>query len=502
MPQQFFTSQSQLPSTCYNPTSMDEYNPIDFDQRSPQTPRGSSRIKMNPVLWGLLGIFLITLCATVYLTYSVVRNATAARLNQTNLPALSITESAQINQRQVNVNAPLQAENGPTPIPWDGANRVTILVMGLDYRDWEGQGPSRTDSMMLITMDPVSRTAGMLSIPRDLWVNVPGFDYGKINTAYFLGELYKLPGGGAGLAVQTVEQLLGIDINYYTQIDFSAFENFINEIGGISVDVPYEITVDPIGPNNTVTLPKGVQHLDGPTALAYARNRDTFGGDFDRAARQQQVVMAVFDKITSLGTLPKLIANAPTIYNNLHSGIHTNLNLKEAISLAWTAAQIPRENIKKGIIGPNETTRSFSPDGLDILLPDMEAIRVVRDQVFSTSSGVAPVATVYVSNPEELRKAEGATVSVLNATTNAGLASQTTDYLKSKGINVTATGNADQQSDTTVIIDYTGKPYTVQYLVQLLKIQPNSIFSRYDPNSKTDIAVLLGKDWANNNSMP
>jgi hypothetical protein len=91
---------------------------------------------------------------------------------------------------------------------------------------------------------------------------------------------------------------------------------------------------------------------------------------------------------------------------------------------------------------------------------------------------------------------------VLNATTTAGLASQTTDYLRNNGINVMDTGNADEKSDTTVIIDYTGKPYTVQYLVELLNIQPNSIYSRFDPNSPTDIAILLGADWAENNSMP
>jgi LCP family protein required for cell wall assembly len=356
--------------------------------------------------------------------------------------------------------------------------------------------------MMLATMDPVSRTVGLFSIPRDLWVNIPGFGYGKINTAYYLGELYDLTGGGPALAMQTVEELLGVEINYYAQIDFSAFENFIDEIGGINVNVPYELSVDPIGPHNTVTLPEGIQHLDGPTALAYARNRETFGADFDRADRQQQVVMAMFDQITSFGTLPKIITNSPTIYNNLRSGIHTNLNLKETISLAWTIVQIPRENIKRGIIGPNEVAISVSPDGMDILLPDMDSVRTVRDQVFATTSGIAPAATVYVSNPEELRKAEGATVSVLNATTTAGLASETTDYLNTNGINVTITGNAEEKSDTTVIIDYTGKPYTVQYLVELLNIQQNSIYSRYDPNGQVDIAILLGTDWAENNSMP
>jgi LCP family protein required for cell wall assembly len=501
MPQEVTTSQNQLHSPCYNPTSMNEFEPIDLNQRPVQQSPKFFHIRMNPVLWGLLLVFLIILAATVYLTYSVVHDATAAHYGITTPDTLTLNNPPEFPVG-VNITAPLQSENGPAPIPWDGANRVTMLVMGLDYRDWEGDGPSRTDSMMLLTMDPVSRTAGILSIPRDLWVNIPGFDYGKLNTAYYLGELYNLPGGGPGLAVQTVEQLLGVDINYYAQIDFSAFENFIDEIGGVEVDVPYEIAVDPIGPHNTVTLEPGVQTLDGPTALAYARNRETFGADFDRADRQQQVVMAMFDRITSLGTLPRLITNSPVIYNNLRNGIHTNLNLKDTGSLAWTVAQIPRENIKRGLIGPNEVSMSMSPDGMDILLPDMDAIRTVRDQVFATTSGVAPVATVYVGDPEELRQEENATVSVLNATTTPGLASQTMNYLLDLGINVTDTGNASEKSDSTVIIDYTGKPYTVQYLVELLNIQPNSIFSRYDPNSQVDIAILLGTDWAENNSMP
>jgi LCP family protein required for cell wall assembly len=501
MPQEYNSYQNQYQSTCYNPTSMDEYNPIETNRRPAQEPSRSSHITMNPVLWGLLVIFLITLSATVYLTYTVVRGATASQFGLSNPSGLSLTEVA-AGQPDVNINTPLQEGNGPVPIPWDGANRVTILVMGLDLRDYEGEGPSRTDTMMLLTMDPVSRTAGLFSIPRDLWVNIPGFDYGKINTAYYLGDLYDTEGGGPGLAIKTVEELLGVDINYYAQVDFTAFENFINEIGGVDVEVPYEISVDPIGPHNTATLGEGTQHLDGPTALAYARNRETFGGDFDRADRQQQVVMGIFDQITSLGTLPTLIANAPTIYNNLRNGIHTNLNLKEAISLAWTGSQVPRENIKKGIIGPNEVSMSMSPDGMDILLPDMDAVRAVRDQVFATTSGIAPVATVYISNPEELRQAENATVSILNATTTAGLASQTTNYLLDQGINVAETGNAEDKSDATVIIDYTGKPYTVQYLVDLLNIQPNSIYSRYDPNSLVDIAILLGSDWADNNTMP
>ena len=87
-------------------------------------------------------------------------------------------------------------------------------------------------------------TAGMLSIPRDLWVSIPGFDYGKINTAYQLGEAFKLPGGGPGLAIDTVERLIGVPVQYYAQIDFSVFVSFIQEIHGIKIDVPYEIYID------------------------------------------------------------------------------------------------------------------------------------------------------------------------------------------------------------------------------------------------------------------
>ena len=102
---------------------------------------------------------------------------------------------------------------------WDGKSRVNLLIMGLDSRDLEATAP-RTDSMILFTMDPVNLTAGMISIPRDLWVKIHGADYGKINTAYSIGEAYKLPGGGPALAAKTVEDLLGVPIQYYAQLDF------------------------------------------------------------------------------------------------------------------------------------------------------------------------------------------------------------------------------------------------------------------------------------------
>jgi len=132
-------------------------------------------------------------------------------------------DSEDNNQNPSKPVATLPSSNVDLPDPWDGTSRVNMLFMGLDYRDWEAGDIPRTDTMILFSFDPIGNTASMISIPRDLWVSIPGFDYEKINTAYFLGESWKIPGGGPGLAMKTVEQLLGVPIQYYLQLDFYAF---------------------------------------------------------------------------------------------------------------------------------------------------------------------------------------------------------------------------------------------------------------------------------------
>lgn len=458
----------------------------------------------NRVLYGLLGAFLLAALITAYLTFLFVRQVTASRWSpsapQVNEPQPPSTPGP-VAMSPEEMNVPLQSSDGPAPKPWDGASRVTILVVGLDYRDWEdNSGPSRTDTMILFSLDPSSHTAGMLSIPRDLWVNIPGFDYAKINTAYFLGDAYKIPGGGPGLAIKTVEQLIGIPINYYAQVDFSAFEKLIDEIGGIEIDVPEKIEVDPLGPHNTVVLKPGLQKLNGATALAYARARNTAGSDFDRSQRQQQVILAIRDKILHMNMLKLLIQKSPILYQQLSKGIHTNMTLDQIISLAWLAQQIKPENIKKGAIGPDQVVEDVSPDGLSILRPKPEEVRLLRDEIFTTAGPASPAAAT--GDPKLLMKDENASVSVLNGTQSPGLASQTQEYLASQGIQVTMADNAQEEYKLTTIIDYTGKIYTRQYLAELLKVQPAQVYSRYDPNSTVDIAILLGDDWAASHPMP
>ncbi len=459
----------------------------------------------NRLIWGLLAAFLVAALITAYLTFIFVRSVVASFGTSPSkaaaIPDAPPAEEALLDPRDLNV--PLQAGSGPEPKPWDGNERVNILLMGLDYRDWEyDEGPSRTDTLMLITVDPGSRTAAMLSLPRDLWVNIPGYDYGKINTAYFLGEAYQEPGGGPGLAMLTVEELLDIDIHFYAQVDFSAFERFIDEIGGIEVNVPEVIEVDPIGPGNTVVLQPGLQILEGPVALAYARSRNTIGNDFDRAARQQQVIMSIRDRIISLDILKTLIQKSPILYRELASGVHTNMTLQQVISLSWTASQIPEENIRREVVDLERVVEDYSWDGQQILRPLPEEILLLKDEVFTDTGPAVPAAPTVVVNPVEMRASENASVAVLNGTYTAGLAARTREYLISQDVNVTQTGNAQEYYEYTTIIDYSGKIYTQEYLVELMNIQPTQVFSRYDPNSEVDISILLGNDWATNSTMP
>jgi polyisoprenyl-teichoic acid--peptidoglycan teichoic acid transferase len=460
-------------------------------------------VESNRLVWGMLAAFMVAVLITAYLTFIFVRSI----FSSGEKPSLEVSAaapppgapSAPIDSRDL--NKPLQA-SGPAGQAWDSDSRITILLLGLDHRDWTyDEGPSRTDSMIVVTVEPGSRSVGILSIPRDLWVNIPGYGHGKINTAYFLGEAYNEPGGGAGLAMQTVEEFLGVPVNFYAQIDFTAFERFIDEIGGIEVEVAEAMTIDPLGPNNEVSLDEGLHLLDGPQALAYARARNTIGNDFDRAVRQHQVILAVRDRILSREMLTTLIQKSPVLYYQLASGIHTNLTLDQVISLAWVSHQIPEENIKRGAIGLDHAEADFSYDGMYILRPLTTEVRLLRDEIFTASGPVAPAATP-TGAPEGTWETEQARVAVFNGTVTAGLAAETTTYLASLGINVIQTGNAQEPYELTTIVDYTGKINTRNYLVDLIEIQSTQIFSSYDPNSPVDIAVYLGKDWAANNPLP
>ncbi len=465
----------------------------------------------NRMLLILIAAFLLAAGVTALLAFDAVRDVVASLGSRVGLetgPALlpggsgeQESEGGQQAPIFLDPDTPIQPDGNPAPEPWDGTSRVTILVMGLDHRDWEeGQGAPRSDTMILLTLDPQTSTAGMISIPRDLWVAIPGFDYGKINTAYQLGEAYRVPGGGPGLAMETVEQLMGIEVQYYAQVDFIAFVRMIDEIGGVKVDIPEEIKIDPIGEAPPKTLKPGVQTLPGAVALGYARARNTAGGDFDRGQRQQQVILAIRDRVLSFDLIPILIARAPAIYGEISDGIRTNMTLDLAIRLGLISGQISADSIKRAAIGPDQVTYDISPIGQDILVPIPDNIRLLRDEIFANGNGGSPVTAD--KSLFQLVLEESADLAVLNGTITPGLAAGTSEFLGNQGLDVSVTDNAAELYSDTTLIDYTGNPYTLQFLMDIFEIHPGRIFHSYDPNSEVDVAVILGQDWAASGVIP
>lgn len=399
---------------------------------------------------------------------------------------------------------PVEIPGMALPEPWDGASRVNILFLGLDERDWlAGEGAPRSDTMILFTIDPLSKTAGMISIPRDLWVNIPGFGYSRINTAYSDGENYKLPGGGPGLAMKTVENFLGVPIQYYAQVDFPAFEEAIDAMGGLYICIPETIQVSVIGRTNKFRIKEGCQTLPGYLVLGYARNRKTEGGDVDRANRQQLVIMALRDQVFNPANFPKMVSIAPDVYREASAGLRTNLSFEDALRLGTLMTQIPVESIQRGVIDYTMGSLDnviLGGEDASVVKPFPDKIRELRDQIFNTGGALSPLAAG--GDPTALMQADGARVRILDGTYSS-LDVRTGNYLLNLGVPVTEIGPADRAYDRTLIIVYSPKLYTLKYLQAVFGITSSTqIRIQPDPASTVDIEVRLGNEWAVGNPMP
>jgi LCP family protein required for cell wall assembly len=271
------------------------------------------------------------------------------------------------------------------PLVWDGEGRVNLLVMGIDQRGSQ-EGYWRTDTMIILTIDPASQTVGMISIPRDLWVPIWGYDIeNRINTAHYYGDARGYPGGGPALARDTVAYNLGIPIHHYVRLNFTAFERLIDEIGGIDVYVETAIN-DPLYPDEGIGydpfyISAGQHHLDGRTALKYARTRHGTS-DFARAKRQQQVIMAIRDQIVKLNQLPRLIANGPQILNTLGDSVRTDLSFDQAVQLAQILNAIPLDAYRGAVIDQSYTQPYTTDTGAQVLIPLRDKIAMLYESFF------------------------------------------------------------------------------------------------------------------------
>ncbi|MBN1936846.1 MAG: LCP family protein [Anaerolineae bacterium] len=265
----------------------------------------------------------------------------------------------------------------PTPTPTPNALGVSPLPLGPDVRviallgidEKQGASVWRTDSIILAFMQPERKKVALISIPRDLWVYVPGHGYDRLNTVDALGVRSGHTGGGRGLLNDTLRYNLGVPVHQYVRIDFEGFVDIVDALGGVDVYVE-----KPMSPDGFVwiSLPVGWQHLDGQTTLSYCRSRMTTS-DFDRSHRQQQVVKALWKKALTAET----IARAPRLWEAFEGSFETDISMVEAIALATAFQGLDPENVQSVNLGFDTARPWTTPQGAQVLLPNVQAIQQI-----------------------------------------------------------------------------------------------------------------------------
>ena len=237
---------------------------------------------------------------------------------------------------------------------WDRHGPINILLLGLDHDICVDPDAiyHKTDTMIMVRLDPATGRAAIMSLPRDLFVHIRGSGGKKLTMAHYLGEIrgYE-PGAGPGLATQVVRENFDLPVHRYVRIDFEGFTKIIDTVGPITVDVPPSEDDPSIGLRDTqypkpdcgtmtVDFPPGPNELDGERALQYARSRKSTS-DFDRSRRQIQVLLALRQQVTR----PGVILDLPGLLKALASAVDTDLSAPEILSLARIAPRVDLESI-------------------------------------------------------------------------------------------------------------------------------------------------------------
>jgi LCP family protein required for cell wall assembly len=263
-----------------------------------------------------------------------------------------------------------------------------MIMVGLDRRKGETGLSYRTDTMMLVSIDPVSNSIGILSLPRDLYVVIPGYaSRQRINSAMVFGEVNRA-GSGPSLMMATVQNNFGIRVNEFLAMDFQAFIDIVDAIGGIDITIDYTIN-DPQYPNlnygyDPFYLPAGSHHLMGYDALRFSRTRH---GDSDirRAERQQQAIFAIRDRILNLDMVSPLLAQSPILWNSLQDNLYTGLSFEQIIQLALFVKDVPRQNITTGVVDYRYLQSWSTPEGASVLIPNNGRLPQLMTEVFGAS---------------------------------------------------------------------------------------------------------------------
>ncbi|MBI5728376.1 MAG: LCP family protein, partial [Candidatus Magasanikbacteria bacterium] len=392
----------------------------------------------------------------------------------------------------------------PVTLSGQRLDRINILLLGIGGLGHDG--PYLTDTMILVSIKPSTKQIAMVSIPRDLAVDIPGRGSYKINHADAFGEVERAGWGGA-LATRVVESTFGVDIPYYVRLDFAAFVEIIDEVGGIKVNVERSfVDAEYPAPNfafQTVSFAKGIQMMNGQRALQYARSRhggNGEGSDFARARRQQKMLLALKEKLLSFSTLSNPV-RINKVMNSLDTHLTTNMTFADIITLIklgreWHADQITTLVLDSTPEGYLQNTTGA--DGAFLLQPKGGDFTPIREAVKGIFDRLPTVADDTPT--QEAPAAPTVQIEIQNGTWRAGLAARIKKRLTDKQLTVTRVGNmADRPISTSVI--YATRPASadIAHIMGVLRDELGVPIEETVPNgitmaTDTDVLLVLGED--------
>lgn len=372
----------------------------------------------------------------------------------------------------------------PTAVPTASLEPgvINIVILGSDRRpDWTDW---HTDAIQIISIQPETPLVTILSIPRDLYVYIPGFWMSRINFADMYGQAYGYEGGGPALVQQTLLYNLGIPIHHYARTDFDGFIGIIDALGGIDVPVhcrledhwPYP---DENGEYPIKTLEPGVHHMDGETALWYVRSRLT-STVFAREHRQQQILRAVWQKARRLDMLSRV----PELWEQFHGLVVTDMELGDLLTLADVALRLEDRNVRFYSIGYEQVIPWTTPKGGAVYLPNWEAIQPIINEAL----GPEPEGRLWRALQ---------TVEVWNGTSHPGWDLLAADRLARQGFSVVI-GQADRQDyAATLLIDFTTttKGSSIPFLQQMFNVWGTNVIHTPDPTRPAHYRLIIGADY-------
>lgn len=381
----------------------------------------------------------------------------------------------------------------------EGDGRVNILLLGIGGPGHDGA--DLTDTIMIASLDPVNNKVALLSIPRDLWVKIPGYGSQKINATYTYGKeasksknLIDQERDGLALVDKTLGAVIGIPIHYHALVDFVAFQQTVNALGGVTVNVPetlYDPTIAWENHYNPTIAKAGIQTFDGGRALLYVKSRET-SSDFARGERQRLMIVAIKDKIFSVGTFSNP-ARTSQLLSSFGDNIYTDFSLNDIMRLYHVFSKLPSNDISSLdlVTPPHAFLTTANIGGLSVVEPKTGLYNYKEIQS-------------YIRNTlrDGLLAKENSSVAIYNATDVAGLATTKADELKSFGYNVTTVDSLPKATNaaTTVIVDLSNgadDKYTRHYLELRFGVKAQtSLASSYgiSPPAGTKFVIIAGKD--------